>query len=156
MSSWTPLCCFVAIMHLFSKSLSIVLRCGGLLRHVIFSFSRARCIRWPGFAIIRLSCRFVIDVMLLHSVCCTRLMRTRIVVCSVRSHLLLSEFDMAVLRLQLIHSSLILKTLKTFIVTVCQYNTVQYNVICLQNVYNCFFFISKRLYIKTRGPNCRL
>ena len=38
----------------------------GLLLNVIFSFSSARCIRWPGFALIRLSCRCVIDVMLLH------------------------------------------------------------------------------------------
>ena len=28
MSSWTILCCFVATKHLFSQSLSIVLRCG--------------------------------------------------------------------------------------------------------------------------------
>ena len=53
-------------LHLFSKSLSIVLRCGGLLLNAIFSFSSARCIRWPGFALIRLSCRCVINVMLLH------------------------------------------------------------------------------------------
>ena len=32
-----------------------------------------------------------------------------------------------------------LKTLKTFIATVCQYNTIQYNVICLQNVYKINF-----------------
>ena len=38
-----------------------------------------------------LSC--FIDVMLLHCVCCTRLIRTRIIVCSVSFHLLLSEFD---------------------------------------------------------------
>ena len=31
--------------HLFSQSSSIVLRCGGLLLNVIFSFSSARCIR---------------------------------------------------------------------------------------------------------------
>ena len=50
-----------------------------------------------------------------------------------------------------------LKTLKAFIATVCQYNTIHYNVICLQNVYKINFFISKRLYIKTRGPNyCKL
>ena len=74
----------------------------GLLLNVIFSFSIARCIRSPGFAIIRISCRFVIDVMLLHCVCCTRLIRTRIVVYSVSFHLLLSEFDILDLRLQLI------------------------------------------------------
>ena len=49
--------CFVATMLLFSQSLSIVLRCWGLLLNVIFSFSSARCIRWPGIAVIRLSCR---------------------------------------------------------------------------------------------------
>ena len=47
-----------------------------------------------------------------------------------------------------------LKTLKTFIATVCQYNTIQcyLSTECIQNQ----FFISKRLYIKTRGPNCKL
>ena len=34
--------CFVVTMRLFSKSLSIVLRCGGLLLNIIFSFSSAR------------------------------------------------------------------------------------------------------------------
>ena len=42
---------------------------------------------------IRFSCRCVIDVMLLHCVCCTRLIRTLIIVCSVSFHLLLPEFD---------------------------------------------------------------
>ena len=51
----------------------------------------------------------------------------------------------------------LLKTLKTFIATVCQYNTIQYNVICLKNAYKInILSISKRLYIKTRGPNCKL
>ena len=63
----------------------------------------ARCIRWPGFALIRLSCRCVIDVMLLYCVYCTRLIRTLIIVCSVSFHLLLSEFNIPELRLQLIH-----------------------------------------------------
>ena len=40
MSSWTPLCCFVATIH--SRSLSIVLRCGSLLLNVIFSFLHER------------------------------------------------------------------------------------------------------------------
>ena len=62
-------------MHLFSQLLSIVLRCWGLLLNVIFSYSSARCIRWPGFALIRLSCRCVIDVMLLHCVYSTPLIR---------------------------------------------------------------------------------
>ena len=97
---WTPLYCFAASMHLFSQSLSIVLRCGGLLLNVIFSFSSARCIRWPGFALIRHFCRCAIDVMLLHCECCKRLIRTRIIVCSVSFHLLLSEFDILERRLQ--------------------------------------------------------
>ena len=81
MSLWTPQCCFVATMHLFSQSLSIVLLRGALLLSVIFSFSSARCIRWRSFALIRLSCRCVIYVLLLHCVCCTRLIQTRIIVC---------------------------------------------------------------------------
>ena len=62
----------------------------GLLLNVIFSFSSARCIRGPGFALIRVSCRCVIDVMLLHCVLCRRLIRTLIIVYSVSFHLLLS------------------------------------------------------------------
>ena len=50
---WTPLCYFVAILHLFSQSLSFVLRCGGQLLNVIFSFMSARRIWWPGFVPIR-------------------------------------------------------------------------------------------------------
>ena len=95
-SLWTPLCCLEASLLLCNcshKSLSIVLRCGYLLLNVIFSLSSARGIRWPGFALIRLSCHCVIDVMLLHCVCCTRLIRTRIIVCPVSFLLLLSEFD---------------------------------------------------------------
>ena len=94
-SSWTPICCFVGTMHLFSQSLSIVLRCEGQLLNVLFSFSISSnsCIRWTGFAMIRVSCRCVIDVMVLHSVCCTKLIRTRIIVCALSFHLLLSEFD---------------------------------------------------------------
>ena len=46
-------------------TLSIVLRCGGQLLNVTFSFSSARCIRWPGFVLIRVSWLFVIDVVLL-------------------------------------------------------------------------------------------
>ena len=78
-SLWTPLCCSVATMHLFSQSLSIVLRCAAVLVDVIFGFSNARCIRWPGCALFRLSCRCVIDVMLLHCVSCTRLIQTLII-----------------------------------------------------------------------------
>ena len=103
---WTPLWCVVAIIHLLSQSLTIVLKRGGLLLNVSFCFLSTRCIRWPDLALIRLSCRCVIDVMLLHCVCCTRLIRIRIIVCSVIFHLLLSKFDIPVLRLQLIHQSL--------------------------------------------------
>ena len=35
----------------------------------------------------------------------------------------------------------ILKTLKTFIATVCHYNIIQYNVICLQSIQNNFFYL---------------
>ena len=66
-----------------------------LLLDVIFSFSSARCIRWPGFALSRLYGRCVIDVMLLHRACCTKLIRTRIIFCSVSFRLLLSEFDIS-------------------------------------------------------------
>ena len=64
------------------------------------------CIRWPGFALIRDSCRCIIYVMLLHCVCCIRLIRTRIVVCSVIFHLIVSEFVIPELLLQLIQLSL--------------------------------------------------
>ena len=57
-----------------------------LLERQVYSVTRL-CIR------IRLFCRWVIDVMLLRCVCCTRLIRTWIIVCSVSFHLLLSEFD---------------------------------------------------------------
>ena len=50
-------------------------------RLVTFSFFCARCIRWPGFVLIRVTCRCVIDVMLLGWVCCTRLIRTLVTVC---------------------------------------------------------------------------
>ena len=76
-------------MHLFSQSLSIVLRCDGQLLNVTFSFTSARCIRWPVFALIKVSCRCVIDLVLLDCVYCERLIRTRIGVCSVSFHLLM-------------------------------------------------------------------
>ena len=50
----------------------------GQLLNVIFSFLSARCIRWPGFVPIRVSCRCVIDVVYLGLICCTRLIRTLI------------------------------------------------------------------------------
>ena len=92
---WTPLCYFVAIFHLFSQSLSIVLRCGGRLMNITFSFLSAMCIRLPGFALIRVSCRCVIEVMLLSWVCCRRLIWTLITVFSVSFHLLLLEFEVS-------------------------------------------------------------
>ena len=67
-------------------------------------FLCARCIRWPGFVLIRVSCRCSIDVMFLGRVCCTR--RTLITFCPASFHQLLLEFDRLKLRLQLIHWSL--------------------------------------------------
>ena len=102
---WTLLCYFGAILH-FSQSLSIVLRCGGQLLNVTFSFFSARCFRWQGLVLISVFCRCVFDVVRLGLVCCTRLIRTLITVCSVSFHLFLLEFDIPELRPQLIHWSL--------------------------------------------------
>ena len=52
-------------MHLLSLSLSIVLRCGGQLLNVTSIFSSAMCIRWPSFALITVTSRCGIEVMLL-------------------------------------------------------------------------------------------
>ena len=98
---YTPLCYFVAIMYLFSQSLSIVLWWEGSAAE--FNFSNARCIRWRGSALIRVSRRCNIDVMLLGYVCWTRLIQTRITVCSVSFLPRLPEFDIPDLRPQLIH-----------------------------------------------------
>ena len=76
---------FVAIFHLFSQSLYIVLRCGDQLLNVIFSILSARCIEWPDFDMIRVFCRCVINVVLPDLVCCTKLMRNLITVCSAAS-----------------------------------------------------------------------
>ena len=112
---WTPLCYFVAILDLFSQSFSTVIRCGGQLLNLIFSFLSARCPdsgvprcprQVPGFVPFRISCRCVIGVVSLGLVCCTRLIRTLITVCSASFHLLLLESDMPELRPQLIHWSL--------------------------------------------------
>ena len=100
---WTPPCYFVAVLHLFSHSLSIVLRCGRQLLNVAFSGLNARCIRWPSFVPIRVSWHCVVW---LGIVCCTRFIRTLITVCSRSFHLLLLEFDIPELRPQLIHWSL--------------------------------------------------
>ena len=55
-------------------NLKCVVRCVGQLLNVTFSFLNARCIPWPGFVLIRVSCRCVIDVVWLGLVCCTRLL----------------------------------------------------------------------------------
>ena len=95
-------CYFVFVLRI----LEIVLRCGSQLLNVIFSLLSARCIRWPGFALIRVSRRCVIDVVLLRLICCTRLLGTLITVCSASFHLLLLKFDISELRPQLNHWSL--------------------------------------------------
>ena len=79
--------------NFFSQSFSIILWCGGQLMNVIFSFSSVRCIRWPGFARVRVSCHCVIDVMLLDCVCLSSLIRSRIIVCSEILYLLPTKFD---------------------------------------------------------------
>ena len=56
--------------------------------------------------LITVSCHCVIDVVLLDCVFCTRLIRTRIIVCSVSCHQLLLEFDIPEMLLQLIHRSM--------------------------------------------------
>ena len=78
----------------------------GLLLIVTFSFSSVRCVRWPGFVLIRVSSRCEIDVMLLRYVCCARLIQTWITVCLVSFLLLLPEFGISKLLPQLIHWSL--------------------------------------------------
>ena len=74
----------VAIFHLFSQSLNIVLRCVvqllspqySMIGNVTFSYLTTRCIWWPGFVSRRIYCHCVIDVARLGLVCCTRLIRT--------------------------------------------------------------------------------
>ena len=108
-----PLCYYVTIMLLFSQSLSIVLWFGGQLLNVIFSCSSARCLRRIGISLIRVSLslchwRHVFWAMNIG----TRLIRIRIRVCSASFHLLLPEFDIHKLRLQLIDWSLKYKGVK--------------------------------------------
>ena len=81
----------------------IGLRCWGQLLNVTFSFPSARCLRWPSFVQIKVSCCCVIDVMFLDCVCCPSLIRNRSSVCSVSSYLLMPEFGIFELRLQLNH-----------------------------------------------------
>ena len=91
MSLWSPLCCFVATRHLSSQSFSIVLRCGDLLLHVILLerqvYPVARLCPVQTFLSL---ChrRHVAALCILH-----KLIKTRINVCSVSFHLLLSKFD---------------------------------------------------------------
>ena len=103
---WTPLYYFVIILHLFSQSLSIVLRCVEQLLNVTFSFLSAGCIQWPGFVSIRVSCGCFIGVVWLGFVCCSRLIRIIITACSASFHLLQLEFDILELWPLLIHWSL--------------------------------------------------
>ena len=82
-------------MHLFSQSCSIVLLCVGELLTATFSFFNSMCVRLPGIALIRVSCHYDNNVVLLNCVCCTRLIRTSIIVCSVSFHLHLPAFTRA-------------------------------------------------------------
>ena len=64
----------------------------------------------PGDLVARLcpdqSCLWCYDIVWLWLACCTRLIQTLITVCSVSFHMLLLEFDILMLQLQLIHWSL--------------------------------------------------
>ena len=102
-SLWTPVLLRRYSAFVFPILEYTNLRCGGLLLNGIFSYSSAGCIRRSGFSLIRFSLslchrRHVTALCMLH-----RLIRTRIIVCSVSFHLLLSEFDIPELRLQLVH-----------------------------------------------------
>ena len=100
--------CILRLMKSVFVNTSLLLRCyyafvlpileyyspvRGSTAEFYLQYPSARCIRWPGFVPIRVSCCCVIDFMLLHCVCCARLIRTRIILCSVSVHLLLSEYD---------------------------------------------------------------
>ena len=61
--------------------------------------------RWPGFVLFWVSCRCVIEVVLLGLERFARLIRTPITICSESFHLLLLEFDILVLRPHLNHWS---------------------------------------------------
>ena len=105
-TNWTPLCYFVASLHLFYNA------------RVLFSGVWVSCWMSPSassapgvfgaqaFVPIRVYYRGVIDVVWLDLVCCTTLIRTLITVGSASFHLLLLEFDIPELRPQLIHWSL--------------------------------------------------
>ena len=100
------LCYFIANLHSFSQSWSIVLQCEGQLLNVTFSFLSSRCIWRPGCVTIRVSCRCVIDFVWRGLLCCTILIRTLLNVCSASFHLLLLKFDILQLRPLHIHWSL--------------------------------------------------
>ena len=80
-------------MHLFFQFLSIYLGCGGLLLNFIFIFSSARCIRWPGFALITLYFRCVHQC---HVVSLCMLYKDN----SNSNHCLFSEFPSASVRVR--------------------------------------------------------
>ena len=98
---WRQMCYFVSILHLFSQSLTIVLRCVSQLPNATFQvYSVARLC--PDQS----SCRCFIGVGWLGLVCCTGLIRTFIAVCSASIHMFILEFEILELRQQLIIGSL--------------------------------------------------
>ena len=107
---WTYICGHLHVtsflFYIYSPNLWTLFSGVGQLLNVTFSFMRARCIRWPGYVLIRVSCRCVIDVMLMGWACCTRLIWTLIAVCLASFYLLLLEFDILELQPHLIHWSL--------------------------------------------------
>ena len=103
-----PLGHFVAIIYICYHNLLVYCsRVWGVSCWMSPSASRAASvIRCPGFALIIVACRCVIDVTLLGYGCCTRLIQTRITLCSVSFHVIPPEFDILELRSLLIHWSL--------------------------------------------------
>ena len=91
---WTPLYYFAFVFPIPEDCSSVWVSAA----ECRLQFLSARSIRWPGFVLIRVSCRCVIDVILLSWVYCKRLIRTPISVCSGGFHLLLLEFDIRGLR----------------------------------------------------------
>ena len=104
---WTPLCYFVAILHCCPNPWVLVFGVGvSCWMSPSASWAPARCIRWPGFVLIRVSCRCVIDVMLLSWISCTRSIQTLITVFFASLHLLPLKIDILELRPQRNHCSL--------------------------------------------------
>ena len=94
------LCCYYAFVLPILEYCSPVWRSAArcylqLLERQVYSVARL----FPEQTFLSL-CHYV---MLLHCVCYTKLIRTRIIACLVSFHLLLSEFGILELRLQLIH-----------------------------------------------------